>query len=81
MLCMSTTNPLRLIIARIVKNPKFEGFILFLIAFSSVLLALDNPLNDPESTLAHFLRYTDIILTIFFSSEAVFKIITYGLLF
>ena len=75
---MSPTNSFRLFIAKIVKSQNFENFILFLIAFSSILLALDNPLNDPESTLSRFLRYTDIILTIFFSSESVFKIITYG---
>jgi hypothetical protein len=56
-------------------------FILILIALSSVLLALDNPLNDPNSDLVQFLRYTDIILTIFFAFESVFKIITYGFLF
>lgn len=38
-------------------------------------------MNDPASTLIHFLQYTDIILTIFFLSESVFKIITYGFLF
>lgn len=78
LLFMSSTNPFRLFIAKIVKSQNFETFILCLIAISSVLLALDNPLNDPESTLARFLRYTDIILTIFFLSESVFKIITYG---
>lgn len=78
---MSNTNKFRLFIAKIVKSTRFENFILFLIAFSSVLLALDNPLNNPNSTLAVFLTYTDVILTIFFASESVFKIITYGLLF
>jgi Ion transport protein len=68
-------------IAKIVKSHQFEMFILFLIALSSVLLALDNPLNDPESTLVKFLQYTDIILTIFFSCESIFKIITNGFIF
>ncbi len=48
---------------------------------SSVLLALDNPLNDPNSLLVEFLQYTDIILTIFFALESIFKIIAYGFAF
>lgn len=56
-------------------------FILILIGVSSVLLALDNPINDPNSTLVEFLRDADIILTIFFSIESISKIIAYGFLF
>jgi voltage-dependent calcium channel L type alpha-1D len=56
-------------------------FILLLIAVSSILLALDNPLNDPKSELAKFLSYSDTILTAFFIGEAVLKIIAYGFLF
>lgn len=55
--------------------------ILFLICFSSILLALDNPLNDPESNLVYFLFYADYVLTAVFTIEAVFKIVTFGFLF
>lgn len=53
---------------------------LFLIAVSSVLLALDNPLNDPNSNLVAFLSIADIVLTSFFIFEAVLKIISFGFL-
>lgn len=45
-----------------------------------MLLALDNPLNNPKSTLVKFLDVSDIVLTTFFAAEAVFKIIAYGFL-
>jgi hypothetical protein len=56
-------------------------FILGLIVVSSVLLALDNPLNDPESDLVTFLTYSDYVLTAFFALEALLKIISSGFLF
>lgn len=48
---MNGNNPLRVLVGRLVNSRYFESFIMLLIAISSVLLALDNPLNDPESTL------------------------------
>ena len=45
------------------------------------MLALDNPLNDPNSFLVTFLSYSDIILTLFFAIEAVCKMIVLGLAF
>ena len=74
-------NKFRILIAKLVKTKYFEGLILSLIVISSVLLALDNPLNDPNSTLMKFLNYSDDILTAFFACESVFKIIIQGLIF
>ena len=65
----------------LIKSKPFENFILGLILLSSILLVLDNPINDPESPLMYFLHYADIILTAFFSMECLFKIISYGFLF
>jgi hypothetical protein len=56
-------------------------FILLLIAISSVMLALDNPLNNPNSGLVNVLQISDIILTSFFILEAVMKILSFGFLF
>lgn len=56
-------------------------FIFFLIGLQSILLALDNPLNDPQSTLVAFLNYSDMVLTILFTIEALLKIISFGLIF
>jgi hypothetical protein len=52
-----------------------------LIAISSILLALDNPLNDPNSRLVYILGVSDIVLTSFFILEAFLKIIAQGFLF
>jgi len=49
------------------------------IIVSSVSLALDNPLNDPKSTLSKNLNKVDLICTSIFIFEAVSKIITYGI--
>lgn len=61
-----------------VKGKPFDYFILLLIAFSSVNLALDNPLNNPVSTLTDFLLLSDYVLTSFFILEGVLKIIAQG---
>jgi hypothetical protein len=41
-------------------------------------MAVDSPLNDPNSTLSHALNIVDIVITSFFVLESVSKIITYG---
>lgn len=59
----------------------FENVILSLIVLSSLTLAIDNPLNDPESTQVIFLNYMDICFTILFTLEASIKIVALGFLF
>jgi voltage-dependent calcium channel L type alpha-1D len=54
---------------------------LLIILCSSVQLALENPLNDPDSSLSSALKYIDISLTVIFSFEALLKIIAYGFVF
>lgn len=78
---MGPDNRFRIFINQIVKSQRFDMFILILIAFSSILLALDNPLNDPRSTLAKFLEYSDFVLTALFLAESLMKIIAFGLMF
>lgn len=52
--------------------------ILVLIIISSILLAIDNPLNDPEGELSEALRYCDIVMTVLFTLEMCIKVITWG---
>ena len=68
-------------VAKLVRSHAFDNFILLLIAIQSVLLAMDNPLNDPKSTLVKILTYSDIVLSSIFAFEALLKIIAYGLIF
>lgn len=78
---MGPENSFRILITRMVESKPFDIIILLLIGISSILLALDNPLNDPDSVLAKFLFYADIVLTSLFAFESITKIIAYGFYF
>lgn len=58
----------------------FEGFILTIIFISTITMAIDNPLNDPDGDLARVLNIVDIVITSLFICESLIKIIVYGLL-
>jgi len=58
----------------------FDRFILTLIIISNILLPMDNPLNDPNSTLATNLIKINCVMTVFFVIEASVKIIAKGLM-
>ena len=59
----------------------FENTILTLIVLSSLSLAFDNPLSDPNSLFKNILKYIDYIFTGAFLLECVIKIIGLGFLF
>jgi len=77
----SSDSEVRNYIADFVRQPAFDNSILVLIMISSVLLVLDNPLNDPNSDLAEALGIIEIIVTCIFATECLLKIISYGFLF
>jgi hypothetical protein len=52
----------------------FENTILILIISSSLMLSIDNPLNDPASNLSKVLFYIDAIFTFVFLIEAMIKV-------
>lgn len=56
----------------------FDNFILTLIIISSLLLALESPLWDPESTHVKILFWVEIVINIIFSLEMFIKIFAYG---
>ena len=56
----------------------FENTVLIMIILSSLMLVIDNPLYDPESTLSTILKTIDTVFTILFTIEAVIKIIALG---
>ena len=59
----------------------FDDLILVCIISSSVMLALDNPLDDPESTLIVTLTYIGIFFTVVFIFECIVKVIAKGFLY
>lgn len=59
----------------------FEDTVLVVILLSSILLAVDNPLNDPKSKQSKIIGYIDASFTILFTIEATIKIIAKGFAF
>ena len=63
---------------KIIYWPYFDNVILVLIIISSILLALDNPLNDPNGEMSKALQILDIVMTVLFTMECGIKIIVMG---
>lgn len=72
-------NPVRHFSALVVDHPYFDRMVLMLIIVSSVLLAVDTPFLDPKSDLKAFLNVMDVIMTVLFSLEMIFKFLAMGL--
>eukprot|EP00347_Sterkiella_histriomuscorum_P011811 403371009 len=73
-------NRLRQFIFKLVTNTKFDIFIIIVIIVSGVQLAMERPLNDPNSQYQQSLVILDILTTIIFCLECVLKIVAFGLL-
>ena len=59
-------------------NKWFDNVILCLIFTSSVMLTLDNPLNDPDSMETSVYQKIDYVHTFLFTIEMCIKIIGLG---
>ena len=78
LLFLKSDNTFRLKCVEIVSNAHFDNFIIFLIIFSSFTLAIDSPLNNPESGFVKTLGILDWIMTILFTIEMLLKIVALG---
>ena len=56
------------------RSKAFENIILVLICISSVALALDNPLNDPNASYLKVLNVADYVMTTLFTIEMGIKV-------
>jgi hypothetical protein len=74
-------HPIRHFCAHLISNKKFDQIVLVIILISSISLALDNPLTNPDSLQSKILSSLDLILTFLFSIEMLIKIIALGFLF
>jgi hypothetical protein len=63
----------------LVKHDVFEGIVLAAIVASSGCLAIEHPLDDPESTKSKVLGAIDLVFVIFFCFEAALKLMALGL--
>ena len=59
-------------------HPRFDGFIIAVIAVSSICLAIDSPRLDPASTLAITLSWLDLVWTAIFVFECLVKVVSLG---
>lgn len=75
---MGPEYPLRRVCAAIVANPGFDRLILLLISISSIALAMDNPLRDPNSAMALALQRVEVVMTALFFVEMALKICAHG---
>ena len=69
---------MRIILMKIIKSWIFEAVIILLIIASTVILAFEHPLEDPNSDKINILRKLDIVISALFCLEAVLKIIVSG---
>ena len=76
----STDNALRKACIKVAQNYYFDQFILFIILFNCITMAMDNA-PDPESSIGKFLRISDDIFVYIFTFESLVKSICYGLYF
>jgi hypothetical protein len=72
------SNKFRIKIAKITNSKKFETVILFFIVASSILLALENPLDDPNGSKMKLLNNLDIFMTVIFTLECILKVLANG---
>ena len=78
--CLGPNNMFRKVCHKIAINPWFVNIILFLIVVSTITLALETPLDNPEGDKIKVLEKIDLGMTIAFTLEAVIKIIAAGFL-
>ena len=55
-----------------------ESIIMIFIFTSSILLILDNPLNDPSGDFTQIIAILDYLTTAIFTLESIVKIIVFG---
>jgi hypothetical protein len=65
----------------LISHDYFDNSVLVLIIISSISLAIDNPLIDPNSDLKYILTILDLIMTFLFFSEMLLKILSTGFIF
>ena len=79
--CLKPTNGFRKMCHYIAEHNYFNNTILVFIIVSTITLALETPLDDPEGEKVKILTIIDYIMTVIFTFEAAVKIIAVGFAF
>ena len=74
-------NPVRVLCSEIAHSQIFERIVLLLIIASSLTMAFDSPLDDPQSTASQILENVNLFFTIAFTIEMVIKVVAKGFIF
>ncbi len=74
-------NACRKVCFRIVEHAMFDILVTMLIVVSSICLAIDNPLLNPDTAMVQTLQYLDLTFTSLFVLEMLVKVLAYGLIF
>jgi len=75
---MGPKNKIREFCRKVVGHQHFDNLILFLIGFSTILLTLENPLDDPNGKKNSALAKIDIVVSTIFTIELLLKVAVYG---
>eukprot|EP00794_Sanderia_malayensis_P008910 gene8910-9862_t len=75
------TNKIRKFLQAVSASKWFDYFILTMILFSCVLLAMENPNIDPNSQKREVIRTSMFVLTWLFTAEMMIKVLAHGLVF
>lgn len=79
--CFSRENRFRQACFNLANHKYFEWVILLFITFSTVLLAIERPLDDPKSHKNAVLKVIDYVMTAIFAVEMLIKILAVGFAF
>ena len=71
-------NKFRVLCSTISQHWLFSLFILVIILATTIFVALESPLNDPEDPQVLLLKKFDNVITLLFTLEAILKIVTLG---
>lgn len=78
---LDSSHPLRRLCRWFYDLKYFDDCSNLMVLFSTILLAIDNPLDNPESRKQIVLKILDYVTTTIFSLEALIKICVFGFLF
>jgi len=76
--CLGPDNCFRQCMVTLVENPVFDFFILLVIIYSTVLLALDNPTTRDSDAWVDFFNLNDYLFITIFTIEFSMKIVSHG---
>ena len=74
-------NRVRLFCKSIVERKYYDYVVMLLIGVSTILLILENPLDDKDGEKAQLLAKIDIVMTVLFTIECAINIIVLGFIF